>query len=113
MDTGTVRNQLARLLIRGDSVDRDVHTLSGGERFRVSLAKLILAEPPAQLLILDEPTNNLDISSVQQLVQALESYKGAILVVSHDQNFLGRLGIESIIELNPEGQLTSNRSFTK
>ncbi len=72
LEPGTIRNQLARLLLRGDSVDRPVSTLSGGERFRVSLAKLLLADPPAQLLILDEPTNNLDIASVEQLAQALD-----------------------------------------
>ena len=109
MDTGSVRNQLARLLLRGDSVDRPVGTLSGGERFRVSLAKLMLAEPPAQLLVLDEPTNNLDIPSVQQLIQALDSYKGAILVVSHDQDFLGRLGVDSVIELDAGGQLSNGK----
>lgn len=112
MDTGTARNQLARLLLRGDSVDRPVSTLSGGERFRVSLAKLILADPPAQLLVLDEPSNNLDVSSVHQLIQALDSYGGAILVVSHDENFLGKLGIDSVVELDAGGQLNTRRFLT-
>ncbi|NUR89402.1 MAG: ABC-F family ATP-binding cassette domain-containing protein [Nonomuraea sp.] len=97
---GTIRNQLARLLLRGDSVDRPVGTLSGGERFRVSLARLLLAEPPAQLLILDEPTNNLDIASVEQLAQALDAYRGALLVVSHDHGFLRRIGAETGVELD-------------
>jgi ATPase subunit of ABC transporter with duplicated ATPase domains len=96
----TVRNQLARLLVRGAAADRPVGTLSGGERFRVSLAKLLLVEPPAQLLILDEPTNNLDIASVDQLVEALEAYRGALLVVSHDAVFLNRLGIDVIVEVD-------------
>ncbi|KIP53556.1 ABC-F family ATP-binding cassette domain-containing protein [Leucobacter komagatae] len=103
--TGTIRNQLARLLLRGDSVDRPVRTLSGGERFRVSLAKLLLADPPAQLLILDEPTNNLDIASVEQLAEALDAYRGALLVVSHDFAFLERLGIDVVLELDSEGRL--------
>lgn len=102
---GTIRNQLARLLLRGDSVDRPVSTLSGGERFRVSLARLLLADPPAQLLILDEPTNNLDIASVEQLAQALDAYRGALLVVSHDFGFLERLGIDVVIELDGEGRI--------
>lgn len=102
---GTIRNQLARLLLRGDSVDRPVSTLSGGERFRVSLARLLLADPPAQLLILDEPTNNLDIASVEQLAQALDAYRGALLVVSHDFGFLERLGIDVVIELDAEGRM--------
>ncbi|MGW0042029.1 ABC-F family ATP-binding cassette domain-containing protein [Rhodococcus sp. NPDC003348] len=101
----TIRNQLARLLLRGSSVDRPVATLSGGERFRVSLATLLLAEPPAQLLILDEPTNNLDISSVEQLTEALDGYRGAILVVSHDDEFLDGLGVDVTLELDRNGRI--------
>jgi ATPase subunit of ABC transporter with duplicated ATPase domains len=101
----TVRNQLARLLIRGAAADRPVGTLSGGERFRVSLAKLLLVEPPAQLLILDEPTNNLDIASVDQLVEALEAYRGALLIVSHDAGFLKRLGVDVVVEIAETGPL--------
>lgn len=101
---GDIRNQLARLLIRGAAVDRPVGSLSGGERFRVSLAKLLLADPPAQLLILDEPTNNLDIASVAQLAEALDAYRGALLVVSHDLPFLRRLGIDTVVELNSDGR---------
>ncbi|WP_280498082.1 ABC-F family ATP-binding cassette domain-containing protein [Nocardia asiatica] len=100
-----IRNQLARLLLRGDSVDRPVSTLSGGERFRVSLARLLLADPPAQLLILDEPTNNLDIASVEQLIEALAGYRGAVFIVSHDHPFLARIGIDTILELSPDGRL--------
>ncbi|MCL2783481.1 MAG: ATP-binding cassette domain-containing protein, partial [Propionibacteriaceae bacterium] len=98
-----VRAQLARLLIRGDAVFRLVGNLSGGERFRVALARLLLATPPAQLLILDEPTNNLDIASVQHLVEAFASYRGAVLVVSHDDRFLARLGVTTRLELVAEG----------
>jgi ATPase subunit of ABC transporter with duplicated ATPase domains len=61
---GILRNRLARFLLCGDSVHRPVGTVSGGKRFRVSLARLLFAEPPAQLLVLDEPTNNLDLESV-------------------------------------------------
>ncbi|MFI6316556.1 ABC-F family ATP-binding cassette domain-containing protein [Nonomuraea sp. NPDC050556] len=96
---GTIRNQLARLLLRGSSVDRPVGTLSGGERFRVSLAKLLLAEPAPQLLILDEPTNNLDLASVEQLAEALDAYRGALLIISHDQVFLERIGIDTVLAL--------------
>ncbi|MEC3952444.1 ATP-binding cassette domain-containing protein [Nocardia sp. CDC153] len=99
----TIRNQLARLLLRGSSVERPVSSLSGGERFRVSLARLLFADPPAQLLILDEPTNNLDIGSVDQLVEALGDYRGALLVVSHDYPFLNRIGIDTVIELASDG----------
>jgi len=102
---GTIRNQLARLLLRGASVDRPTSTLSGGERFRVALARLLLAEPPVQLLVLDEPTNNLDIASVGQLAEALDAYRGALLVVSHDIAFLQRIGIDTVLELSSDGSL--------
>jgi ATPase subunit of ABC transporter with duplicated ATPase domains len=105
MPTGEIRNQLARLLLRGDSVDRPVRTLSGGERFSVALARLLLADPPAQLLILDEPTNNLDMSRVEQLAEALDVYRGALLVVSHDFAFLERLKVTSVIEIDRDGHL--------
>ncbi|MGW4248191.1 ABC-F family ATP-binding cassette domain-containing protein [Nocardia sp. NPDC004722] len=108
---GTVRNRLARLLLRGSSVERPVSTLSGGERFRVSLARLLFADPPAQLLILDEPTNNLDIGSVDQLVEALGDYRGAILVVSHDYPFLRRIGIDTVIELEVDGGMRRRDSL--
>jgi ATPase subunit of ABC transporter with duplicated ATPase domains len=103
---GDIRNQLARFLLRGDSVNRPVHTLSGGERFRVSLARLLFADPPAQLLLLDEPTNNLDIRSVDQLVESLQAYGGAVIVVSHDDAFLERLELDLILSLGRDGSLT-------
>ncbi|MFC7877019.1 ABC-F family ATP-binding cassette domain-containing protein [Isoptericola sp. NPDC057391] len=107
---GELRNRLARFLVRGDQVGRPVATLSGGERFRVALARLLLADPPAQLLVLDEPTNNLDIASTDQLVQALAAYRGALLVVSHDRSFLGRLGLDAELVLAADGTLTERRS---
>jgi ATPase subunit of ABC transporter with duplicated ATPase domains len=89
-----VRARLARFLVRGDRVSRSVATLSGGERFRVTLACVLLADPAPQLLILDEPTNNLDLDSVAELRHVLSRYRGALLVASHDQWFLDGLGIE-------------------
>lgn len=96
---GTIRNGLARLLLRGSTVDRPVSTLSGGERFRASLARLLFADPPAQLLVLDEPTNNLDLESVEHLAEALDAYRGALLVVSHDVAFLSRISVDTVLEL--------------
>ncbi|WP_017602754.1 ABC-F family ATP-binding cassette domain-containing protein [Nocardiopsis alkaliphila] len=88
-----VRAQLAKFLFRGSRADRPAGTLSGGERFRASLAMTMLATPAPQLLVLDEPTNNLDVSSVRQLVGALSSYEGALMVASHDLPFLEAIGI--------------------
>jgi len=103
---GELRSRLARFRLRGDAVDRPVHGLSGGERFRVALARVLLADPPAQLLVLDEPTNNLDLQSVDQLVGALGSYRGGLLVVSHDDAFLGRLGLTDRLSLDAAGAIT-------
>jgi ATPase subunit of ABC transporter with duplicated ATPase domains len=89
-----VRARLARFLVRGDRVERAAGTLSGGERFRVSLACLLLADPAPQLLLLDEPTNNLDLDSVAQLSAALTGYRGALVVASHDRRFLIEIGVE-------------------
>ncbi|MEU0647817.1 ABC-F family ATP-binding cassette domain-containing protein [Streptomyces umbrinus] len=88
-----VRARLARFLFRGARADQRAATLSGGERFRAALAALMLAEPAPQVLMLDEPTNNLDMASVRQLTTALESYEGALIVASHDVPFLESIGI--------------------
>ena len=85
------RSRLARFLFRGRDADQLASTLSGGERLRATLAALLLAEPAPQLLLLDEPTNNLDLASVKHLVDALRSYAGAFIVVSHDERFLDDL----------------------
>lgn len=99
-----VRARLARFLFRGARADQKAATLSGGERFRAALAALMLAEPAPQLLMLDEPTNNLDMASVRQLTTALESYEGALIVASHDLPFLESIGITRWLLLE-EGEL--------
>jgi len=71
-----------------------VSVLSGGERLRATLACVLYAEPAPHLLLLDEPTNNLDLVSVAQLESALNAYRGAFIVVSHDERFLDAIGIE-------------------
>jgi ATPase subunit of ABC transporter with duplicated ATPase domains len=95
-----VRASLARFLFRGERAERLAGMLSGGERFRAVLAALLLAQPPPQLLLLDEPTNNLDMASVRQLSEALEGYRGAILVASHDVPFLRSAGITRWLRLD-------------
>jgi ATPase subunit of ABC transporter with duplicated ATPase domains len=100
-----VRASLARFLFRGDRADRLASTLSGGERFRAVLAALLLAQPAPQLLLLDEPTNNLDMASVRQLSQALEGYRGALMVASHDVSFLRSAGITRWLRLDRDAGL--------
>ena len=106
-----VRASLARFLFRGDRAERLASTLSGGERFRAVLAALLLAEPAPQLLLLDEPTNNLDMASVRQLSQALEGYRGALLVASHDVPFLRSAGITRWLRLDRDADLAETGSL--
>ncbi len=91
-----VRNILAAFLFTGDDVFKRISDLSGGERGRVSLAKLMLSE--ANFLILDEPTNHLDITSKEILEQALRNYTGTVLYVSHDRYFINQTATR-ILEL--------------
>ena len=95
-----LRDQLARLLFRRESVHQRIGELSGGERFRAALATVLLTDPVPQLLLLDEPTNNLDISSVDWLVQALDTYTGALIIVSHDEDFCERIRIDRTLSLS-------------
>ena len=106
-----VRASLARFLFRGDRAERLASTLSGGERFRAVLAALLLAQPAPQLLLLDEPTNNLDMASVRQLSQALEGYRGALLVASHDVPFLRSAGITRWLRLDRDADLADTGSL--
>ena len=98
-----IRNTLAAFLFTGDDVFKKISTLSGGERGRVSLAKLMLSE--SNFLILDEPTNHLDIMSREILETALNHYEGTVLYVSHDRYFINRTATR-ILELS--GQTFTN-----
>ena len=91
-----IRNVLASFLFTGDDVFKRISDLSGGERGRVSLAKLMLSE--ANFLILDEPTNHLDITSKEILENALNQYTGTVLYVSHDRYFINKTA-SRILEL--------------
>ena len=96
MDNTRVRSVLAAFLFTGDDVFKKISDLSGGERGRVSLAKLMLSE--ANFLILDEPTNHLDITSKEILEDALNHYTGTVLYVSHDRYFINKTATR-ILEL--------------
>ncbi|MWA15627.1 ABC-F family ATP-binding cassette domain-containing protein [Streptomyces sp. BA2] len=103
-----IRSQLARFLFKGARAEQLAGTLSGGERFRAALAAMMLAAPAPQLLMLDEPTNNLDLASVRQLTGALESYEGALLIASHDLTFLESVGITRWVLVAEELQETTS-----
>ena len=96
-----IRNTLALFLFRGDDIEKEVSVLSGGERARLTLAKLILSK--MNLLILDEPTNHLDIESREALENALLSFDGTIIAVSHDRYFTRRLATR-FVDLGENGR---------
>lgn len=98
-DPTRIRHQLSLFLFRGEAVHQPVSTLSGGEQWRARLAQLLLAEPAPQLLILDEPTTDVDFAGLRHLVEALRAHQGALLVVSHDEDFLAQLALDRRITL--------------
>lgn len=95
-----VRNALAAFEYKGDDVFKQNRALSGGERARVSICRLVLSGK--NFLVLDEPTNHLDIYSRKALEEALEGYKGTLLIISHDRYFINRIA-DKIIALRPDG----------
>jgi ATP-binding cassette subfamily F protein 3 len=97
---GELRSFLAKFLFRGDDVYKHVRDLSGGEKGRLALAKLIYSR--VNVLVLDEPTNHLDIPSREALEEALDAYQGTILTISHDRYFLDRIATQ-ILALDGEG----------
>lgn len=92
MTNGQIRSALGTFLFRGDEVFKEISKLSGGERARVELAKLMLSK--TNFLILDEPTNHLDIASKEALEDALLDYDGTMLIVSHDRYFINKLATQ-------------------
>lgn len=94
-----IRTVLAHLLFTEHDMGKGINQLSGGERLRLLLASFLVS-PPTDVLILDEPTNNLDMESVEQLIAALRQYKGTLLVVSHDAYFVNQLGVSHVLNLD-------------
>jgi len=98
--SGHLRNLAGAFGFHGDDVEKPVRVLSGGERARVALAKILFDAP--NLLVLDEPTNHLDMSPERALVKALGEYEGTLVFVSHDRAFLRSLATR-VLELSPKG----------
>jgi ATPase subunit of ABC transporter with duplicated ATPase domains len=88
-----IRNGLARFLFAKEAVFQRVGELSGGERMRAALARGLLSTQKPELMLLDEPTNNLDLSNVKFLEKIVSEFRGALVVISHDDNFLEHCGV--------------------
>jgi ATPase subunit of ABC transporter with duplicated ATPase domains len=99
-DEQVIRGTLGRLLFSGDDVGKAVRVLSGGEKGRMLYGKLILTKP--NVLIMDEPTNHMDMETIEALNMALEKYKGTLIFVSHDRQFVGSLATQ-VLELDGQG----------
>jgi len=101
-DENACRASLARFMFRADAALQIVGTLSGGQMLRAGLACVLGGASPPQLLILDEPTNYLDIDSIEAVEAGLRAYDGALLVVSHDEAFLANVGVQRRVELTAD-----------
>jgi ATPase subunit of ABC transporter with duplicated ATPase domains len=101
-DDQLVRGTLGRLLFSGDETKKPVTVLSGGEKGRMIYGKLILTKP--NVMLMDEPTNHMDMETIESLQVGLEKYPGTLLFVSHDREFVGSLATR-IIELRPDGSV--------
>jgi ATPase subunit of ABC transporter with duplicated ATPase domains len=101
-DDQLVRATLGRLLFSGDDAKKSVKVLSGGERGRMIFGKLMLTRP--NVLLMDEPTNHMDMETIESLQIGLEKFQGTLIFVSHDREFVGGLATR-ILELRPDGRI--------
>ena len=101
-----MRATLGRLLFSGDETKKSVKVLSGGEKGRMIYGKLMLTKP--NVLLMDEPTNHMDMETIESLQIGLEHYPGTLLFVSHDREFVSGLATR-ILELRPDGTLSDFR----
>lgn len=100
---GRLRQHLAKAGIGSELLRKPCGALSGGERMRAALLLAMLGQPPARMLLLDEPTNHLDLAATEALEHMLRSWTGALVVVSHDASFLGRLGLTHCLQRAGDG----------
>lgn len=105
---GVIRNLLGAFLFSGDSIEKRIESLSGGEKSRVVLATILAR--PVNLLVLDEPTNHLDIRSREILLDALKEFSGTVLIVSHDRHFLRSL-VDRVFEIDHGQMLTYDGTY--
>jgi ATPase subunit of ABC transporter with duplicated ATPase domains len=103
LSEGTLRSHLAHLQLDARRATQPCAALSGGERLKAALALALWGKTAAQLLLLDEPTNHLDLASVEAFEQALQTFPGAIVVVSHDQALLQALNPSHYLRWQPSG----------
>jgi len=97
---GVLRNLAGAFQFSGEDTDKKIRTLSGGEKTRLVMARMLLNPP--NFLVLDEPTNHLDLESIEALVEGLQSYTGTLIVVSHDRWFIGQLATR-VVDIEPTG----------
>jgi len=105
-----LRTLLGRFLFYKDDAYKAVSVLSGGERMRAGLACLLGSDQSPEILIVDEPTNNLDLASIEEIISALKGFRGALIVVSHDLTFIEDIEIDKVIELARDSGEAANVS---
>ncbi|HAQ50077.1 MAG TPA: ABC-F family ATPase, partial [Gammaproteobacteria bacterium] len=107
-DEQVIRGTLGRLLFSGNIIDKSVNVLSGGEKGRMMFGKLLLQKP--NILIMDEPTNHMDMESIESLNMALERYEGTLIFVTHDREFISSLATR-VFDMTGEGIVDFKGSY--